>query len=578
MVKEARFMQHLTRIKPAQSGAFPSPPRPSRSPIFWRKSSKNFTAGIKSQFKEALFSIDLCSNVCALMEDFSVPSFSLGLDIDLADLPTEGEEEEEEAGHPGLQSCPNQRQEEEESVRKSSIQEWEEIGGQETLGEAQEEEPPPRVLKRLRRGPPSSSPAAACISRPSAAGGDLTHESPPLYDDIEEFSSPDKDPKRCSDDYPSTQSHITCSNAKFSLLHRGFLKDNSECKHRASKVPASGCFSTLTSLDARNDKVTFPRLTISPIRKINLIDSDSDDSSNSKDKCRKNEVTGVSLKKGKHFHEACAAWEAKKSFLASKCQKESFLKDISSNKNSKLETPALDEFCKEYFRSIGDQNVNHIKGEFKSSCFGSSSGFDTHDLIDGSDVLNSPNNINGEVDRNWDLSSPQPPAYQYFYHTDPRIQTLVRQRLPHFVLLGTKNNTDAQQFGAESLDYIRQFSPTLAGGKAHIATEKLSRSNSSKKQNKKSCSVIEASDAAGSWVNPRFKATVPKDAGKRRVSADVRQSGHWFTEQDGRKVYVSKDGEKSTGRTAYAKYKKETGGFRKAKRKTAAKKSKKVRR
>lgn len=38
-------------------------------------------------------------------------------------------------------------------------------------------------------------------------------------------------------------------------------------------------------------------------------------------------------------------------------------------------------------------------------------------------------------------------------------------------------------------------------------------------------------------MNPRSNGTVPKDAGKRRVSAVGRQGGHWFTGQGGRKVY-----------------------------------------
>ncbi|XP_020594024.1 uncharacterized protein LOC110034101 [Phalaenopsis equestris] len=515
------------------------------------------------------------------MEDFSVPSFSLGFDIDIADLSTEGEEDEEEGDRRPLQACPDQRQNKECSISESSlIQESEDIGGQENLEEAQEEDPPARVLKRLKRGPPPPSVAAAGGSRTSVDGGSLTRELPPLeslHDDIEEFSSPEKVPKHCPDNYASTQSNVTCCNTKFSLLHRGFLRDNSECKKIDSKVtPASGGISTLTGVNTSNDKYVFPRLTISPIRKINLIDSDSDDSSVSKGKCRNNEKADVSLKRGKYFHEKCSTLEPKKSSLASKCQKESFWKDFSPKKSSKLETPALDEFCNEYFRTVNDQNVNERKEEMRSSGFGSSGGLD---VIDGNDVLNPSNKISGKADINWDLSSPHPPAYQYFYHNDPRIQTLVRERLPHFIPLGIKNNTEAQQFGAQNLDYMGQFSTTSAGAEAPIVPEKLARSSSSKKHNKESRrNVIEASDAAGSWVDPRSKATVPKDAGKRRVSADVRQSGHWFTDQDGRKVYVSQNGEKSTGRTAYTKYKKETGGFRKARRKAGAKKNKKPKR
>lgn len=41
-------------------------------------------------------------------------------------------------------------------------------------------------------------------------------------------------------------------------------------------------------------------------------------------------------------------------------------------------------------------------------------------------------------------------------------------------------------------------------------------------------------------MNPRSKASIPKDAGKRRVSAVGGQGGHWFTGQDGRKVFAAR--------------------------------------
>lgn len=255
-----------------------------------------------------------------------------------------------------------------------------------------------------------------------------------------------------TDDYPSTQSHITCSNSKFSLLHRGFLRgDNSEPKQTTSKpTSASGGISTLTGLETSNkNKGVFPRLTISPIRKINLIVSDSDDSSGSKGECKKEETVG-SLKKGKYSHEKCSSLEEKES-LATKFQKESFWKDFSPMRTVRLETPALDEFCNEYFRSVKDQNVNQDKGKIKSSGFSSCRGLGA----DGkNEVLNSLNDISGKVDINWDFSSPRPPSFQYFCHNDSRIQTLVRRSLPHFIPLGVKNDTEVQQFGAKNLDYM----------------------------------------------------------------------------------------------------------------------------
>ncbi|KAK8931046.1 hypothetical protein KSP39_PZI016940 [Platanthera zijinensis] len=501
------------------------------------------------------------------MADLSAPSFSLGFDLDTEEQEEE-EAKEEEADHPLPRPSPDEwKNEGEESFRQQSAQDSEDFEGAENLDEGREADVPIRVFKRLRRGPPPPPPPPPLAE---VDGSVLTNESTPLtniYDEIEDFSSPEKVPQRfCTDDYPSTQSHTTCSTSKFSLLHRGFLREHSDGKKIASKVaPASIGAPTSTTLGASNLKNPFPRLTISPIRKINLIDSDSDDSPNCKDDYKKNKEAVASLERKKWFHE--------------KVQKESFWKDFTPEKNEKFATPALDEFCNEYFMSAGPGSVKNLKSETLSSGCSSSRGLVADDVIDIYDDLDPCKHISGEVCMNWDLSSPQPPSYRYFYHTDPRIRALVHQRLPYFIPLGTKNNGESQQFGAKILDYMSQFNSTEANGKPHAVSEKASRSSSCKKQNKQSrYSVKEASNSTASWVNPKSKASIPKDVGKRRVSADVHQSGQWFTDHDGKKVYVSKNGEQSTGRMAYVKYKKESGGFRKTKKKAAAKKSKKRKR
>lgn len=86
------------------------------------------------------------------------------------------------------------------------------------------------------------------------------------------------------------------------------------------------------------------------------------------------------------------------------------------------------------------------------------------------------------------------------------------------------------QFGPRVRDVPRQ---------ARRTCERRSEGNSKSRRKPNSDSLKEASHASGSWVNPRSNAGIPKDAGKRRVRADGRQSGHWFTGQDGRKVMES---------------------------------------
>lgn len=134
------------------------------------------------------------------MGDFSAPSFSLGLDLDLADLPTEGEEEEEEQERsplpnplsgiesPNLELFRDQRLEEREAIGPGIALDPEPIWGT-----------PLPALKRLRRGPPPPrcrSNSLVAHSSLDDGGGELRDDSILLDDDIEEFSSPENNPSR----------------------------------------------------------------------------------------------------------------------------------------------------------------------------------------------------------------------------------------------------------------------------------------------------------------------------------------------------------------------------------------------
>ena len=69
------------------------------------------------------------------------------------------------------------------------------------------------------------------------------------------------------------------------------------------------------------------------------------------------------------------------------------------------------------------------------------------------------------------------------------------------------------------------------------ATQKINISRSTKGRSKSRKShAKEVSQAPGSWVEPKSHASTPKDAGKRRVQANGKSAGHWFTNSDGRKV------------------------------------------
>lgn len=69
-------------------------------------------------------------------------------------------------------------------------------------------------------------------------------------------------------------------------------------------------------------------------------------------------------------------------------------------------------------------------------------------------------------------------------------------------------------------------------------TSKQDVAGSSKKGRKAKDAKLKEPNASGGWACPKKSAVsvIPKDAGKRRVHANDRQSGHWFTDESGRKV------------------------------------------
>ncbi|TXG67348.1 hypothetical protein EZV62_008623 [Acer yangbiense] len=118
------------------------------------------------------------------------------------------------------------------------------------------------------------------------------------------------------------------------------------------------------------------------------------------------------------------------------------------------------------------------------------------------------------------------------------------------------------------IDYMSQFSN--GGASNQKGTQKVN--------NNRSTTRGRNSLASGGWVDPKSSATIPKDAGKRRVHASGGQvyiPGRKKAFTDSLQVYLSKNGQELTGQIAYRQYRKENGaGFRKSKKKTNSRKKK----
>nr|GMC76542.1 Rho GTPase-activating protein like [Ipomoea batatas] len=391
---------------------------------------------------------------------------------------------------------------------------------------------PPPTLKRLRRGPTSCKPTPAPENR------NVKEETwRNVEDEIEEFSSQEDRPEG----HPKTVRSV-CSSSKIPLHRHGEfssqLASQSTMKRRREDTDSLA----FENMEKSDNKFVSPKLTVSPLRRFQLIDSDSDSDDPSiienRKKDEKVESPGQCAVSNKQS-------TAKTSHAAS--QTDDLWKGFMTDKDFHIATPALDEVCDEYFRSMRGRN----------------------DIQNANEGYNPKNSFteNSMQQRHTSLF----PAHNYFFHNDLRIQKLVQDRLRHFFPLSANNSQGSKQ-NEGSVDYTGQFS---LGGRPEKRTVKVAAEASSSKGKKKN-NPNEASQADVGWMNPKNSAGVPKDAGKRRVHAAVGKSasaGHWFTDADGKRVYVTKNGQELTGQIAYRHYKKESGaGFKKSKKKATANK------
>jgi hypothetical protein len=180
----------------------------------------------------------------------------------------------------------------------------------------------------------------------------------------------------------------------------------------------------------------FPKLTISPLRRFQLIDSDSDEASISADASGKTQKTDSSSKK-----QQPTTSERKNKTLLGEHRNEDLWKDFCPIKSYPVQTPVLDEMCNEYFQSLQD-NKNKAHKLQSNLQTGDSTRFhqDPNSMVD--------------FQQCWNLADPLPPAHHYFFHEDLRIQRLVHSRLPYFFPLGIVNNKGNQLITESAIDYM----------------------------------------------------------------------------------------------------------------------------
>ncbi|KAL8209767.1 hypothetical protein R6Q57_006499 [Mikania cordata] len=456
------------------------------------------------------------------MADFEAPSFSLGLDFDILDSDSQIATENDDNKAPSLSNHFSVAG----TIFEDDDEDFETLTIVDSDSENQGSSP---KLKRLRRG---STVKEMVSSDSSKRKEDLQSSVVVDDDDIDDFSSQEGE-------HLSIHHHSVCNSSKFPINGHGVLtKQAGKRKHNVLNDKHSFLNDPESVITSCN-KPPFPKLTVSPLRRFQLVDSDDDfddpifisESATNKN-CSGSEsymnrvppdfVHGVGLNQ-----------QGKLNDLANTKTRKDLWEDFQPEKSFCIPTPALDEVCKEYFSSMKDKSKSQ-----------SNIGKNNQDIHVTSSVV--------------DLDDPCPPSHHYFFHNDPRVQDLVRTRLPNFFPLNAANR-NSEQPSTSNIDYIGQFSN---GDKPKQAARmnKAARTNKAETSSRKNSSKSKTQDSSQGFMNAKLntKKEIPKDAGKRRVQADgqVAGAGHWFTNQDGKKVYVSKNGQELTGRAAYTLYKK----------------------
>ena len=233
------------------------------------------------------------------------------------------------------------------------------------------------------------------------------------------------------------QYHSMGSSSKIPLHGCGAIaKSSSEWK--ANKNETASTVTAFASTETGHSEKLFAKLTASPLRRFQLIDSDSesDDHSTSGEDV----ITGDNKTNQSSKENGVSATTTEQRKKRSDCKRQGgdLWKDFCPIKIH-IPTPALDEMCEEYFHSVKDKRAPEKlrRDTFAKSC------------------SNFMETTNGQsIEDPWNEAKLLFPSHRYFLHHDPRIRKLVRDRLPNFFPLGVDDDVRNQQNGASAVDYM----------------------------------------------------------------------------------------------------------------------------
>jgi hypothetical protein len=134
----------------------------------------------------------------------------------------------------------------------------------------------------------------------------------------------------------------------------------------------------------------------------------------------------------------------------SKSQGSSVVQKSKDNMNDSWATPALDDFCSEYFKSVLDSRPSQQK---EVNSFSGSKVRRPYNSVGEIGESSKHQSSSSRVVLEENLTDSHPPAMHYFFHHDQMVQKLVRERLQHFVPIGAETSQGNEYGVEENLNY-----------------------------------------------------------------------------------------------------------------------------
>eukprot|EP00249_Psilotum_nudum_P012755 c23962_g1_i1 orf=407-1849(-) len=160
--------------------------------------------------------------------------------------------------------------------------------------------------------------------------------------------------------------------------------------------------------------------------------------------------------------------------------------------------------------------------------------------------------------------------YRLCQTVDPKVNSLLRYRLPHFTPVNALMR-EGESTERVFIDYVNQFGVGGESASTFSYSQDFRRQHgysSCKKVGARGQKLKEGSTKNGGWIQSGSRCpTVRLVPGNMYKASRGGGNGHWLTEKSGKRIYITEDGRELRGSTAYKQHLKDSGKYLKRRKK-----------